>query len=686
MKKYLIYLAGLLSVALAYGQPTPINGVSHIVAGTNVTISPTSGTGGAVTINASGGGGSGTVTSVSVTTANGVSGSVATATTTPAITLTLGAITPSSVASTGAVSGTTGTLSSTTSLLLGTAGSAVGNIGFRNATSGTATLAPPTGALGTYSITLPNAASTLPIFGQQITFTGPTAARSFALPDSSATLLTDASAVTVAQGGTGRATGTTAYSLVATGTTATGAQQTLANGATTEVLVGGGASALPVWTTATGTGAPVRAGTPTLTTPNIGAATGTSLVLTGAVTTGSGGGVSGTFTSTEGTAPSLTANAFSIYSPTDVAAGGLAYVTPAAASTGYLLATNSAGVMTLSHTAGATAATASTVVLRDSNGNISANSVNHGYTTTATAAGTTTLTVASTNLQYFTGSTTQTVVLPVTSTLVLGQRFVIENNSTGLVTVQSSGANNILIMGANTAATYTCILTSGTTAASWNARYIGSVVATGKVFNVSNSLTLAGTDGTTMTFPATSATIARTDAANTFTGTQTFSNNLVATAGANSLAPFVDSVDGVTPLNNIVETVAAGTAYTLTTTYANVDFGTTDPVVVLPNAGTYMIYALFGTDLVGATATTQVVQGKVRRTNNTAADLGFASAELLPPGVAATIPGVSVYLVGGKYTTTNTNDSITIQAQLSAALGAGTVTVSTARIWAVRAY
>jgi len=41
--------------------------------------------------------GSGTVTSVSVTTANGVSGTVATATTTPAITIVLGAITPSSV-------------------------------------------------------------------------------------------------------------------------------------------------------------------------------------------------------------------------------------------------------------------------------------------------------------------------------------------------------------------------------------------------------------------------------------------------------------------------------------------------------------------------------------------------------------------------------------------------------------
>jgi len=47
----------------------------------------------------------GTVTSVSVSTANGVSGSVATSTTTPAITLTLGAITPASVVASGNVTG-----------------------------------------------------------------------------------------------------------------------------------------------------------------------------------------------------------------------------------------------------------------------------------------------------------------------------------------------------------------------------------------------------------------------------------------------------------------------------------------------------------------------------------------------------------------------------------------------------
>lgn len=83
------------------------------------------------------------------------------------------------------------------------------------------------------------------------------------------TALTAAAAVTVGQGGTGRATGTTAYALVATGTTATGAQQSLAAGATTEVLVGGGASALPVWTTATGSGAPVRGTSPSIATPTL---------------------------------------------------------------------------------------------------------------------------------------------------------------------------------------------------------------------------------------------------------------------------------------------------------------------------------------------------------------------------------------------------------------------------------
>jgi hypothetical protein len=96
-----------------------------------------------------------------------------------------------------------------------------------------------------------------------------------------------------------------------------------------------------------------------------------------------------------------------------------------------------------------------------------------GYTTTATAAGTTTLTAASTTTQFFTGVTTQTVVLPVAATLVLGAAFSIHNNSTGSLTVNSSGANLVATITANTTCLITCILTSGTDAASWDVDFTG---------------------------------------------------------------------------------------------------------------------------------------------------------------------------------------------------------------------
>jgi hypothetical protein len=97
-----------------------------------------------------------------------------------------------------------------------------------------------------------------------------------------------------------------------------------------------------------------------------------------------------------------------------------------------------------------------------------------GYATTATAAGTTTLTVASPHQQFFTGSTTQTIVLPVTSTLVLGLGYTITNNSSGVLTVQSSGLNDIVSVPAKATVKVVCILISGTTAASWSYSFEGS--------------------------------------------------------------------------------------------------------------------------------------------------------------------------------------------------------------------
>ena len=107
-----------------------------------------------------------------------------------------------------------------------------------------------------------------------------------------------------------------------------------------------------------------------------------------------------------------------------------------------------------------------------------------GFTTTATAAGTTTLTNTSTFNQVFTGSTTQTIVLPVTSTLSQGWTYQIFNNSTGNLLVQSSGGNSILTVLPNTSAEFVCILTSGTTAASWSAFVDGFSSTTGTGANV----------------------------------------------------------------------------------------------------------------------------------------------------------------------------------------------------------
>jgi hypothetical protein len=84
-------------------------------------------------------------------------------------------------------------------------------------------------------------------------------------------------------------------------------------------------------------------------------------------------------------------------------------------------------------------------------------------------------------------------------------------------------------------------------------------VADGKTFTVNHSLTLAGTDTTTMTFPATSATIARTDAAQAFTGNQTFNGAIIGAVQALSGPGAVN----VTQLTTAFTSTATGNALTL---------------------------------------------------------------------------------------------------------------------------
>ena len=94
-----------------------------------------------------------------------------------------------------------------------------------------------------------------------------------------------------------------------------------------------------------------------------------------------------------------------------------------------------------------------------------------GITSTVSSAGTLTLLVGSMRTQQITGTTTHTVVLPVVSTLGLGFPFRVINDSTGIVTVNSSGGNLIYAIPAGTTVDFICILLTGTTAASWLADY-----------------------------------------------------------------------------------------------------------------------------------------------------------------------------------------------------------------------
>lgn len=137
-------------------------------------------------------------------------------------------------------------------------------------------------------------------------------------------------------------------------------------------------------------------------------------------------------------------------------------------------------------------------------------------------------------------------------------------------------------------------------------------------------------------------------------------------------------------LGDIVQTIAAGTVYTLTNTSAAVVFGTTSPVVVLTAAGRWELSAFAQMDNVGATyAANRTLTLKLRRTNNTAADVtgGTVTAGT---GVTTTVTGQlwQAIIPPTLYDTANVDDSITLFADVSTAPSAGSSTVYAARITA----
>ena len=211
-------------------------------------------------------------------------------------------------------------------------------------------------------------------------------------------------------------------------------------------------------------------------------------------------------------------------------------------------------------------ATASTVLFRDGNANAQMNNLIENMRTTATAAGTTTLTVADAKTQQFTGSSTQTLVLPNATTLQNGTQYYVMNRSTGAVTVNMNGGTLLQTLAASSFALFT-LISNGTAAGTWDSAYSsGGGSGTVTTVSVVTANGFAGTVANAGTTPAITLTT-------TITGVLKGNGTAISAATAGT--------DYMAPSNFVVRETPSGTINGVNTTFT---------LANTPIAGTEQIY------------------------------------------------------------------------------------------------
>lgn len=219
--------------------------------------------------------------------------------------------------------------------------------------------------------------------------------------------------------------------------------------------------------------------------------------------------------------------------------------------------------------------------------------------------------------------------------------YVVKNATTGgyAVTLKTSGGTGISVPNGKTM----LLFCDGT-----------NVV---EAIDTIGGVTFAGTTGTTMTFPSTSATIARTDAANTFTGVQGMTSPSITTSIVTPSTTFAVFNDTATTINafGAATTVNMGAGAAST---ANLNFTTAinlNTAAVNSNQSTLALYATPTTVTFAAGA-------------STALTIGHASA-------AAAFPG-GISIPTGKNVTGTGTATVTGFATVSATSLAGTLTTA----------
>lgn len=136
----------------------------------------------------------------------------------------------------------------------------------------------------------------------------------------------------------------------------------------------------------------------------------------------------------------------------------------------------------------------------------------------------------------------------------------------------------------------------------------------------------------------------------------------------------------------LFETFAAGTAYSLTNAQAAVAFGTTSPSITITTPGTYRIKGRVNVKYNAATfAAVRTLTCKLRRTNNTAADLANSSTAVLTAVITLLTYTLGVIQIPEvTYITANSDDVLSIFGGLDTAPSAGSLDIVEANITALR--